>query len=131
MISRTESKSERMTRRSSPCSEAVSLFLGATKPGRRSEFFEPIRSLGAHERAHTGPASPKTADLPDPIVAIGVKHDGGIIVTPEVIAAKPLMYDGGLFGKIYQKNVDAEFAMTYAMTADYSAQFNARTYLSN
>jgi hypothetical protein len=75
--------------------------------------------------------SRKLAYLPDPVVAIGVKHDGGIIVTPEVIAAKALKYDGGLFGTVYQKNVDAEFAMTYAMTADYSAQFNARTYLLN
>jgi hypothetical protein len=131
MISRSESKSERMVRKSSSCSEVVVLFLGATKPGHRSGFFEPIRSLGAHERAHTGPPSPKTAHLPEPVVAIGVMHDGGIIGTPEVIAAKPLMYDGGLFGKVYQKNVDAEFAMTYAMTADYSVQFNAQTYLLN
>jgi hypothetical protein len=69
--------------------------------------------------------------LPDPVVAIRVKYDGGIIVTPEVIAAKALKYDGGLFGTDYQEYVDTEFAMTYAMTADYSAQFNAQTDLLN
>lgn len=64
-------------------------------------------------------------------MAIGVKYDGGLFVTPEVVAAKALKYDGGLFGTVYQKDVDAEFAKTYAMTADYSAQFNAQTYLVN
>ena len=106
-------------------------FLCRGESAHRSEFSKPVTAAGRTQGAHTGAPSRKLAYLPDPVVAIGVKYDGGIIVTPEVVAAKVLKYDGGLIGTVYQKDVDAEFAMTYAMTADYSAQFNAQTYLVN
>jgi predicted secreted protein len=117
------------------------------RPERDSSFPSAVRKNGCDEKtgssrnrptggqrawsAHTQGVHRKWSDSPHVFMAFGLKYDGGIIVSAQVIAAKRLNYDGGVIVKFYHDNASHDGAMTYAMTAEYLLHLNALTYLLN